>query len=110
MLGIDEGGDAPVALCLGHDVQGETGLARALRPVQLDDPPPGDPADSQGEVEGEGTGGDHIHLPGRRLSHLHDCALAELTLYLADRHVQGFVSFHFGSFLGSHDGQRICSL
>ena len=94
VLGVDEGGDPTVALGLGHDVEGETGLARALRPVELDDAPTGNTTDAQGEIEGEGAGGDHVHLAVGRLTHLHDRPFAELTLDLADRHVQCFVSFH----------------
>ena len=97
VLGVDESGDPPVALRLGDDVKGETGLARALRPVELDDAAPGHAADPQGKIEREGTGGDDIHLAIGRLSHLHDGALAELALDLAERHIQGLVTFTFHS-------------
>jgi hypothetical protein len=43
VLGVDEGGDAAVALGLGHDVEGEAGLAGGLGAVDLDDPAPGTP-------------------------------------------------------------------
>ena len=79
VLGVDVGADAAVALGLGHDVHGEGGLARRLRPVDLDDPPAGQAADAEGEVEGEGAGGDRLDLARwPLLAHLHDRALAEL--------------------------------
>ena len=58
VLGVDVGADAAVALGLGHHVHGEGGLARGLRAVDLDDPAPGQAADAEGEVEGQGAGGD----------------------------------------------------
>jgi hypothetical protein len=101
VLGVDEGGDTPVALGLGHDVEGEAGLPRAFRPIELDDAAPRHATYPQCEVERESTCGDDIHLDVGRLSHLHDGALAKLPLDLAERHVQGLVTFtsHFGSFL-----------
>ena len=65
VLGVDVGADAAVALGLGHDVHGEGGLARRLRAVDLDDPAPGQAADAEGEVEGEGAGGDRPRWPCR---------------------------------------------
>ena len=55
VLGVDVGADAAVALGLGHHVHGEGGLARRLRAEDLDDPAPGQAADAEGEVEGQGA-------------------------------------------------------
>jgi len=44
-----------------------------FRPVNLDDPPPGDAADPQGDVEGQGAGRDHLDVElGRSLAKPHD--------------------------------------
>src|SRR6266849_10551509 len=45
MLGVDEGAGPAPALRLGNDVQREGGLARALRPVDLDAAATREPAD-----------------------------------------------------------------
>ena len=82
VLCVDEGGYAAVALGLGHDVKGEARLPRALRPIELDDPSPGDATDAQGEVEGERPGRDHLHLAvGHQLGH-HRAELLEVLALL----------------------------
>jgi hypothetical protein len=94
MLGVDESGDAPVALRLGDDVQGESGLAAALGPKNLHDAAPRHAPDAEGEVKRQGTrgdGGDRLDLVGPEL---HDGALAELPLDLGDGHIEGLVPFH----------------
>jgi len=58
VLGVDEGGDATAALGVGDGVQGDGGLAGGLRSVDLDDPATRQPADAEGDVEGDGSGGD----------------------------------------------------
>ncbi len=67
MLGIDEGGRAAQLLGIGDHVQGQGGLARALRAEDLDHPAAGDAADPDGQVEVERPGADRIHRsPGLR--------------------------------------------
>jgi len=88
----------PVALGLGDDVEGERGLAAALRAEDLDDAAARHAPDAEGQVERQGTGGDggdRLDLVGPEL---HDGALAELPLDLGDGHVQGLVPFHWRSF------------
>ena len=46
MLGVDEGHLAPPLLGLGHNVQGQGGLAGGFRPVYLDDAALGHAADA----------------------------------------------------------------
>ena len=98
VLGVDVGTDATVALCLGHDVHGEGGLAGRLRTVDLGDPPTGQATDAEREVEGERPGGDRLDVHVRAVAHLHDGALAELLVDLGQGHVEGFVavSVHCG--------------
>src|SRR3712207_4217730 len=84
VLGVYEGGEAAGLLGLGDDVQGEGRLAAGLGAVDLDDAPPGDAADAEGEVQGEGAGGDGGHLLRPPVAHAHDRALTVRLLYLRD--------------------------
>src|SRR5215210_1293742 len=84
VLGVDEGGEASCSLRLGDDVQGEGRLAARFGTEDLDDPAPGDPADPEGYVEGQGAGrngGDPLSV---LVAHAHDRTLPELPLYLGD--------------------------
>ena len=89
VLGVDERADAAAALRLRDHVVDERRLARGLRAEDLDDAAARQAADPQGDVEGEGPGGDgrngHLGL----VAHLHDRALAVLPLDLAQRGVEG---------------------
>ena len=102
MFGVDECGDAAVALCLGDHVQADRGLARALGAEDLDHPSPWDAADAEGDIERERAGGDHRDPHAHRvLAELHDRALAELLLDLRERDVQHLVPVHPRSLLRS---------
>ena len=89
VLGVDEGGGAAGLLHLGHHVQGQGGLARAFRPVDLDHPPLGQAADAQRHVEAERAGGDRLDLDDLALvAQLHHRALAEGPVDLGQRRFQ----------------------
>ena len=94
VLGVDVGAHATVALRLGDDVRRERRLARRLRPEDLDDPAPRQAADPEREVERERTRGDRFDPDVAPLAQLHDRALAELLLDLAERHVEGLFAVH----------------
>ena len=70
VLGVDERGDAALALGLGDDVQGQRRLAAGLRAEDFADPTAGDPLAAQGKVQGEAAGRDagdlagHVRRPG----------------------------------------------
>ena len=65
VLGVDVGGDAAHPLHVGREMEGEGGLARGLRAVDLGDPAAGDAADAGGGVEVDGAGGNGRDLdPG----------------------------------------------
>ena len=81
-LGLD------VALGLGHHVHGHGGLARGLGTVDLDHPAPGQAADAEGEIEGQGPRGDGLDVHRRLVAHLHDRTLAVGLLDLADGHLE----------------------
>src|SRR3546814_4642560 len=62
---------------LGHHVQLDRGLARALGAVDLDDAPARQSTDAEANVEAEGAGGDHFRLDHLIGTELHDRALAK---------------------------------
>ena len=90
VLDIDIGRHAPLFLGLCDDVLAQGGLTRGLSPENLDYPAPGYAPDSQGDVQGERTGGDDFyrHFLGR-VTQPHDRALTELLLDLGQGKLQG---------------------
>ena len=103
VLGVDVGADAAVALGLGDDVHGQGGLARGLRTEDLDHTATREPADAEGDVQRERPVDDGLDVHRGLLAHLHDRALAELLLDLAEGHLECLLSFHchvFSSFVG----------
>src|SRR5207237_1170980 len=95
--GVDVRADAAVALGLGDDMGGQRRLARRLRAEDLDDPAPREPADAEGEVEGEGARRHRFDPHVAPLAEPHDRAFAELLLDLAEGHVERLVTIHRGS-------------
>ena len=61
VLGVDERGHAAGLLGVGDDVQGQRGLAGALRAEELADPPAGHALAAQGQVQAQRPGGDAGH-------------------------------------------------
>ena len=108
VLGVDEGARAAGALDFGDDLQGQRGLARGFRAVDLDDAAARQAADAERDVEAERAGGDGLDVVGRaRLAEAHDRALAELLLDLAQRGRQRLLAvvFHCRDLLrGKIDG------
>jgi hypothetical protein len=95
MLGVDEGADAAAPLPLGDEVERERGLARRLRPVDLDHAAARHAADAEGDVEPDRSRGkrrDVGHLAA--LPELHDGALAELLLDLAQGEIDRPLAIH----------------
>ncbi len=96
VLRVDERRDAALRLRLRDDVQGHRGLARALGPIDFDDPPARHPADAERHVQRQRPRGDDGGAgPHRVLPQAHDRALAVLLLDLLERDLQHLVSFHF---------------
>ncbi len=76
-------------------MQRERGLARALGPVDLDDPPARQPADAERDIEAERARRDDLGIRSRLArAQLHDRALAERPLDLAERGVEGLLLVH----------------
>ena len=63
-------------------MQGNGGLSGGLRAVHLDDPTAWQTADSQSDIERDGSGGDHLDRSTAFVSESHDGSLAELALDL----------------------------
>src|SRR5262249_24685337 len=99
VLRVDERADAAALLGFGDEVEREGGLARRLRAVDLDHPAARDPANSEREVEAERARGQRLDvlLGERVLAELHDRALAELLLDLADGQIDGPLAIHVDS-------------
>ena len=86
VLGVDERGGAADALRFGDDLQGQRGLARGLRTVDLDDAAARQAADAERDVQPERAGRhrfDVVVVAG--VAQAHDRALAELLFDLAER-------------------------
>ena len=89
VLHVDEGGVAPALLTLGDAVQSQGSLAGGFRPVDLDDSAPGQAADAQGQVQGQGARGDGLHVQGGILPQTHYRAVAKLLFDLGQGCFQG---------------------
>jgi hypothetical protein len=94
VLGVDEGADAAAALGLGDHVVDERRLPGRLRAEDLGNAAARQAADPEREVECQRARRDGTHGHGRGIVHLHDRALAELPLDLAERCVECLLAIH----------------
>src|SRR5687768_2425230 len=85
MLRVDEGRRATTALHGRDGVQGQRGLPRSLRAVDLHDAAARIAADAEREIERERPARDGIDLVLGVRTELHDRAFTELLLDLQDR-------------------------
>ena len=92
VLRVDERGDAALLLHIGDRVERERRLSGRLGSVDLDDAATREPADAEGDVEGDRAGGDH--LDGRALvaAQSHDRALSELPVDLGEGRFEGLLA------------------
>ena len=97
VLGVDERADAAAALRLGDHVVDERRLARRLRPEDLDDAAARQPADAERDVERERPRRDGADRDLGLVVHLHDGALAELTLDLSQHRVECLLAIHLST-------------
>jgi hypothetical protein len=97
MLGVDEGADAAASLRLRDHVVDERRLAGRLRAEDLDDAAAREAADAEREVERQRSGRDCPDRDRRVVVHLHDGALAEAPLDLAERRVEGLLTIHLAA-------------
>ena len=91
MLRVDKSGDSSVFLYFCDHMQGNRRLTTGFRSVNLDDTSLRDSAQSQCNIQAQGTGRDrlHIHLRGR-VTELHHCSLAIFFFKLCNRCVERF--------------------
>ncbi len=89
VLGVDEGTGGALFLGLGDHREGQGGLAGGFRTVDLDDPPLGQAADAEGDVQAQGAGRDGRDRLALMVAHAHDRALAELAFDLSQGRGQG---------------------
>src|SRR6516225_5741668 len=95
MLGIDEGARPTPALSFGNYMQRESSLARALRPVDLDDAAAGQPADAKCYIETERACRNNLCLSrGLARPEFHNRTLAKGAFNLAERRVQSPLLVH----------------
>lgn len=114
-LGVDEGGIAPGLLGVGDGVQGDRGLTGGLRTVDFDDATARQAADAEGDVESEGTRGDHLDGGTVIIPQAHDGALTELLVDLRQGDFERLVSIIGdglcrGCFTGCHGDPFVCGL
>src|SRR5574340_952989 len=89
MLRIHEGGGAALLLNFRDHLQGERGLARGFRTINLYHPAARQAADAERDVEAERAGGHHLHVArGTVIAETHDRSLAKLLLDLGERRGQ----------------------
>jgi hypothetical protein len=77
MFHVNEGGHAAHFLGLGDDVLGQGGLARTFGAIDFGDAASGDAADAQGDVEGDGAGGDSFNVQVSGLPQFHNSPFSE---------------------------------
>src|SRR3546814_9195210 len=85
MLGIHESRGAALLLSFSHRVQCERRLARAFRPVDLDDAAARETADAQGDNEPKRAGRNGLDLDRLARAEAHGRALAEGAVDLRQR-------------------------
>ncbi len=91
--------DAALLLGLGNDLQGERGLARRFRTVNLDDAAARQAADAERDVEAQRAGRDGLDVVGAIVgAEAHDRALAEVLVDLRERRLERFMLVHISPF------------
>ena len=101
VLGVDEGGDAALALGVGDGVQRHGGLTGGFRTVDFHDTAAGQAANSQGDVQRDGAGRDDLDGRTDFVAEAHDRAFAELLVNLGKRCVERLLAIR-GCGHGSH--------
>ena len=85
----------PVFCASAMTLQGERGLARAFRAVDLDDAAARQAADAERDIEAERAGRHHLGVHGLlALAQAHDRALAEGALDLPGGGIQSLAAIH----------------
>ena len=88
MFHVDEGAHPAKLLRLGDNVLANGGLSGRFRAVDFGDPPAGDPANAQRDVQRERSGRDRLHCQMIGFPKAHDRPFAETFADLAQGAVQ----------------------
>src|SRR3546814_1380748 len=94
MLGIHESRGAALLLSFSHRVQCERRLARAFRPVDLDDAAARETADPQGDIEPKRAGRQCPDLDRTAAAQTHGRRLPEGSADPRPRRIEGFLLVH----------------
>src|SRR5690606_7776160 len=92
VLRVHEGCDAARALRVRDRVEGEGRLSGRFRSVDLDDAAAGKTADAERHIERDGSRGNHLDRSALVTAEAHDGALAELTVDLRERGLEGLLA------------------
>ena len=104
MFGIDKGRRTACPLHLGHNMQGQGGLARAFRAIDFHHPATRQAANAKGHVQPQGPGRDRLDLNNLALiAELHHRALAIGPIDLCKRRLERALLI---CFLLSHESQH----
>ena len=101
VLGVDEGCDAAEALGVGDRVERHRGLTGGFRTVDFHDAAARQAANSQRDIQCDGTGRNDLDGCADFVAKAHDRALAELLVNLGQRCVKRFLAIR-GCGHGSH--------
>src|SRR5690606_11816616 len=94
--GIDKRCCSAGTLCLGDCLQRECRLTGGLRPVDFDDAPARQTADTKRDIQTERSRRDHIDVVDRAcIAEAHDRALAELLFDLPERGGERLLAIFF---------------
>ena len=89
MFCINECSDATCLLALCDGMDGQCGLTRRLRTIDLDDPAFGITTYTQGGIQCDTAGGDNLYIFYLLFTHTHDGAFTEILLDLSHCSLQG---------------------
>ena len=115
VLSVDEGRVTTGLLSVGDGMQGDRGLTGGLGAVDLDDTAAWEATDAEGDVEREGTRGDHLNGRAVVIAQAHDGALAELLINLRQGDFESLIAIVGrglcgGCFTGCHGNPFVCGL
>ena len=115
VLRVDKGSVTASLLGVSDGMEGDRGLTGGLGAVHLDDTTARQAADTQGNIEGEGTRGDHLDWRTIIVAEAHNGALTELLIDLRQGDFECLIAIIGrglcgGCFTGSHGDPFVCGL
>ncbi len=93
---IDEGGNAPLFLCLCHGVEGQGRFSGSFRTVDFDDPSARESAHTEGEIQCQRSSWNRPDIRQRGLAtEFHDGPFSVLSLDLRHGQINSLLPFRF---------------